>query len=132
MSNMDKLRELSEKLEETEEELSTFFNLVPVLLCIVDQKTACFKRMNPAWERLLGYTSEEFCSRPWLYYIHPEDQATTVDITRFAKDQHVLNTDKFINRYRTKSGEYKTIRWMTSKFFNGKAYCVAECIEEKK
>ena len=32
-----------------------------------------FRRVNPAFERTLGYTIEELTSRPFLDFVHPED-----------------------------------------------------------
>ena len=37
-----------------------------------------FKRVNPAFETTLGYTSQEMTSRPWLDFVHPDDLAATV------------------------------------------------------
>ena len=36
-----------------------------------------FKWVNPAFERALGYSAEEFCSRPFLDMVHPEDRVST-------------------------------------------------------
>lgn len=36
-----------------------------------------FVRVNPAFERTLGYTAEEFLSRPFYDFIHPDDLGRT-------------------------------------------------------
>ena len=36
-----------------------------------------FKRVNPAFETVLGYSAEEICSRPFLDFVHPDDREST-------------------------------------------------------
>ena len=37
-----------------------------------------FKLVNPAWQRVLGYTAEELTSSPWLDFVHPDDRDATI------------------------------------------------------
>ena len=52
--------------------LESLFDLSPDLLCLASVD-GYFKWVNPAFERTLGYTAEEFVSRPMIDFVHPED-----------------------------------------------------------
>jgi PAS domain S-box-containing protein len=49
------------------------------MLCVA-RFDGYFKRLNPAWERVLGYTESELLSRPYIDFVHPDDrEATSVE-----------------------------------------------------
>ncbi len=69
-----------------------------------------FKRVNPGFEKTLGYDAEEFCSRPFLDFVHPDDrERTEAEAAKLAE----VGTDTidFQNRYRAKDGSYRWIEW---------------------
>jgi PAS domain-containing protein len=37
-----------------------------------------FTRLNPAFERVLGFTPAELTAQPFLDFVHPDDRATTI------------------------------------------------------
>src|SRR5262252_2377440 len=59
-----------------EEELDRFFSLSLDLMCVAGFD-GYFKRLNPAWQRVLGYTTDELLSSPYLDFIHPDDRSPT-------------------------------------------------------
>lgn len=69
-----------------------------------------FVPLNPTWEKVLGFSSEELQTRQWVELVHPDDRQST--LTEIEK----LETGKsefvsFENRYLCKDGEYKRLRW---------------------
>lgn len=78
------------------------------LICIA-HTSGFFKRVNPSFMNILGYTEEELLTREFLSFIHPDDIAPTMKVVEtLAQGEVLLN---FENRYRTKSGDYRLISW---------------------
>jgi PAS domain S-box-containing protein len=113
-----------------EEELDRFFMLSPDLLCVADFH-GYFKRLNPAWERVLGYSREELLARPYLDFVHPDDRNVTTDeADRLSGGNRVLS---FENRYRAKDGSYKWLQWNAVPLASEQTiYAAARDVTEKK
>ena len=92
--------------QRAQEELSRFFMLSLDMLCVVGYD-GYFKRVNPAWKKILGYTEDELLSRPYLDFIHADDvKASAAEAQQI---QGGKETFYFENRYLHKDG---TIRWV--------------------
>jgi PAS domain S-box-containing protein len=88
-----------------------------------------FESVNPAWEAVLGWSAEEIRRIPFRELVHPEDLAATQDeLRRLAQGQR---TQRFVNRYRTKSGGYRWLAW-TAVPDRGLMYTAARDITEDK
>jgi PAS domain S-box-containing protein len=78
------------------------------MLCCLDFN-GYFKRLNPAWERTLGFTCDELRSRPFIEFVHPDDRARTLEQNaRVRAGGHAL---AFENRYVCKDGSYRWLLW---------------------
>ena len=101
-------RSAEKSLRQKSEELDNFFSMNLDLFCIADTD-GYFLRLNPAWEKTLGYSLAELMSRRYVEFVHPDDAATTLDAMRaLASRQQVVD---FANRYRTKDGIYRHMLW---------------------
>jgi PAS domain S-box-containing protein len=91
-----------------EKERDRLFNLSLDMLSIAGFD-GYLRQVNPAWNRILGWTEEELLSKPWIGFIHPDDREATVLVGRqLAAGVPVYF---FENRYQCKDGSYRWISW---------------------
>ena len=120
-------RSAEESLRQKTEELDQFFNLSLELLCIANTD-GYFLRLNPAWERSLGYSREELLAKRFLDFVHPDDlDRTHKAVSTLASQQKVIY---FENRYRCKDGTYRWLEW-TSAPAGNLIYAAARDVTER-
>lgn len=107
-----------------------FFAVSLDMLCCLDFN-GHFKRLNPAWERTLGFTPAELMSRPFIEFVHPDDrERTLLQNGAVRTGGHALG---FENRYLCKDGSYKWFLWnATADSDEHVIYSVARDITAKK
>ena len=114
-----------------QEELDRFFMLSLDMLCIAGFD-GYFKRVNPAWERILGYTQEDLLSRPFMEFVHPDDREATrtESIKQIERGQEVVY---FENRYFHKDGTLRWLMWTSTPFPEQQVvFAAARDITERK
>jgi two-component system, cell cycle sensor histidine kinase and response regulator CckA len=92
-------------------ERDLFFSHSFDLLAIVGTD-GYFKRLNPAFERTLGYSEAELCSKPIVEFLHPDDVGRTKKGIQTLTSGTPTIASK--NRYRCKDGTYKWFSWNTA------------------
>jgi len=85
-----------------------FFSVALDLLCIADMK-GNFVKVNPEWEKVLGYTSSELEKKKFLDFVHPDDLPETMRAVALLNEQKTVTG--FINRYRAKDGSWYYLEW---------------------
>ena len=113
-----------------EEELDRFFALSLDLLCIADFD-GYFKRLNPTWEQVLGFSRADLCAVPYLDFVHPDDRAGTLaEAGKVAAGASLL---QFENRYRTVDGSYRWLSWTAVPYpVERTIYAAARDVTERK
>ncbi len=121
-------KQTEEALRTKTQELDRYFSASPDLLCIADTQ-GFFRRLNPEWEKALGWALDELEGRRFLDFVHPDDLESTLE----ALSQLVAQRDlpRFVNRYRRKDGTYRWLEWRS--YPKGDLiYAVARDITERK
>jgi len=96
------------RLKHAEAERDRFFTLSRDLLCVADFDGIC-KRVNPAWETVLGFTPDEITAQRFLDFVHPDDrERTRTETERLARGEETVD---FENRYRCRDGSYRWLHW---------------------
>lgn len=129
LDDLSNLKRLSHDLIEQEREIWNFFSLSNDLYCVANAD-GYFKRLNPAWERILGWEEEELLGRPWLDFVHIEDVPKTIAA---AKNMFTGDLSGFENRYKTKDGRWLWLQWTCVQWDeNGNTFGVARDVSRFK
>jgi diguanylate cyclase (GGDEF)-like protein/PAS domain S-box-containing protein len=114
---------------EREAELQRLFELAPDMLAIADAR-GYFTRINPAWERTLGWSAEELTAVPFLRFVHEDDLAATQEEAARALGP-AGDVVAFENRYRTRDGGWRWLLW-NARWDGERWYAVATDISARK
>ncbi len=133
-NNITELIETKQKVLNKNQDLLEYeriFKLVANPICIADIN-GVFIKTNPAFHRILGYSSEEVEGHSMFEMIHPEDLQRSVNyISEKIKEQPDLL--EFENRYVCKDGSSVWFSWMVQPIYEkGISYSVAHDITKLK
>ena len=111
------------------DETERWFAMANVMLATATLE-GTFTRVNPAWQRALGWTPEELMSKPYVEFIHPDDVAPTFAAAGILLDGSSQVVD-FENRYAAKDGSWRWLLW--SSYSDGRqVYAMAHDITDRK
>jgi PAS domain S-box-containing protein len=127
-------RTFNQMAEELEQQLTLhrefrkYFDLSLDLLSIAGTD-GFFKRVNPAFERTLGWSTEMLLSHSFLEFVHPDDlEATKSEIDKLARG---IPTISFSNRYRCADGTFRHLVWTAQpESDTGMIYAIARDVTE--
>jgi two-component system response regulator HydG len=107
-----------------------FFNLSNDLFCIA-ALDGTIKLLNPAFEKILGYSLDEFLDRPFTDLIHPDDlDANLAELQGLMNGLPVVYCE---HRYRCKDGSYKWLAWTShAELGENLIYAVGRDITEQR
>lgn len=108
----------------------SFFDVAIDMLCLLGFD-GYFRRLNPAWEKTLGFTREELMGRPFIEFVHPEDRDRT--LKQNAEVRAGGKALSFENRYLCKDGSFRWLRWNAAPdAAQQEIYSVARDVTESK
>lgn len=115
-------------LRKKTEELETFFNVAPDLLCITDTEGR-FVKVNEAWPQLLGYPIEEIEQSSISQFLHPDDISVLGNALNDLR--HCTSVYSFTTRMRRHDESYVFIEWRSAPLGN-QLYSAARDITSHK
>jgi len=102
-------------------------------LLVIGNLEGAFIKVNPAWERILGYSAKELRSINYFDILHPDDfEKGKENFIRLSKGQQITH---YINRIKTKDGSYRFLEWrsrMFDKLVYGSARDVTDEVQRKQ
>ncbi|MBW4490714.1 MAG: PAS domain S-box protein [Trichocoleus desertorum ATA4-8-CV12] len=102
-------RQQTEAALQASEEQFRRFLVVGSDLQVITGNDGYFHWVSPTFERLLGWTSAEMISRPWLELVHPDDIPTSeLETASLFSGNEIF---AFENRYQHKDGSYRWLLW---------------------
>ena len=105
------------------------FEIADDLLATLD-RAGRFTTLNPAWERVLGWSREELLGTRAVDLLHPDDLARTLALKERPGDVFP-EVVEFENRYRCKDGGYRWLQW-NGRLVEGSWYTVARDVTEHR
>jgi PAS domain S-box-containing protein len=87
-----------------------------------------FTYLNPHWQKVLGWSSEEIMAKPFIEHVHPDDRELTAKAF-----QQILcgeGVSNLRNRCSTRSGDYVWLQWFATLLPDGGVAASAHQIDD--
>lgn len=118
--------DLERQVVERARDRSLTWQVTPDLLAVVDPD-GVIESINPAWEQLLGWSTEELVGHRWMARVSSDDHAVTRAVLESLRaGKPVL---RFENRWHTRSGGLRTLSWVATPE-GGRFYCSARDVTD--
>ena len=114
--------------KDAETQRDRLFDLSLDLTCLADP-AGRFKRVNPAFTKVLGWSADELLSRPFIDFVHPEDRTRTMHEIDSRRPGEPI--DQFENRYLCKDGSTRWLSWKAIQL-EGLIYATARDVTESR
>ncbi|MDP2886585.1 MAG: PAS domain S-box protein [Ignavibacteria bacterium] len=115
----EKRRRLVDELCESEEQYRSLIEAAPDVVYTISAEDGSLTSLNPAFERLTGWSRAEWLGKPFMGIVHPDDVSEAVET--FQKALRGERLPLYQLRILSKSGEYLVGEFTTTPFVkNGK------------
>jgi PAS domain S-box-containing protein len=122
-------RQAEAAARERNEDLNRIFNLATDIMGVCNMEGRLV-RMNPAFERLIGFSCAELSGRSFFEFVHPDDlESTREAFNVFRKGGEVL---EFVNRQRCRDGGFRWVEWRATAFRGDLICSLGRDITERK
>ncbi|WP_036678836.1 response regulator [Daejeonella oryzae] len=116
------------------DELKNFekiFKLSDDLICIIGSDGS-FKKVNPAFNKLLGWENDFLLKTPLFDLVHPEDiEVTRSEFSKLSSGEKI--TANFTQQFKSTDNSYKTLQWVASlEPETGNIFAVARDVTDEK
>ncbi len=107
------------------------FNFSEDLICLT-KIDGFFRKVNPSFEKTLGWNSQFLLKTSYMKLIHPDDVALTQQEIKKIVDREAT-TLNFTHRFRSRTRQYRTLHWIaTYDELTGDLYCIGRDVTEEK
>jgi PAS domain S-box-containing protein len=112
------------------QERDRFFNLSIDMLAIANFD-GYFTYLNPAWEKVLGFSNSELMAESSIEFVHPQDRELTLAMAQQISAGEIVID--FENRYRCQDDTYRWLLWsVMPDIEQSMCYAIAHDITERK
>lgn len=94
-----------------DEDLHFLFDNSHELICIASLE-GYFMKVNPAFEKTLGWSTRQLRSEPFIDFVHPDDRDRTLASMEALRHGQAIR--RFENRYLSADGQYRLLSWNAS------------------